>query len=158
MMVVVIFGAVEISILAHSADRSASALLIASPVIIWGAGVAALFASVRFQAVIREKLQRQGRLVQRLGLMTFPLYLNHYSLGRVLVFSLVSSGLGEFSSFAIAFTLICGSSWLIMLYPEQMLQSALRRLFGLNSRYLRESPKLSEISSFEENVGRASLP
>jgi hypothetical protein len=149
MAVTALFGAVEIAALAHSSAEAPTAFAIIVPILVWAAGILALLASVHFQAAISEKFERYSDFVVKLGLMTFPLYLNHYTLGRVMVYSLVSSNLAAPISFAIAFTVICGSSWLIMIFPERMLQSRLRRLLGLSSGAERADPRQSEKQSLQ---------
>ena len=156
MPIMVLFGMMEIAILAHSSTQQPTALSIALPILVWIAGVAALIASIHFQADISEKLAHHSDFVQKVGLMTFPLYLNHYTFGRVMVYSLVSSNLGRPLSFAIAFTVICGSSWLIMIFPERALQSGLRKLLDLNS--LRAPPRQLEKPGFPAGFKQGAEP
>ena len=69
----------------------------------------------------------------KLGLLTFPLYLNHYTLGRVMVFSLISAHLARPAVMAISLGVVFGSSWLIMLIPEPAIQARLRKLLKLDA-------------------------
>jgi peptidoglycan/LPS O-acetylase OafA/YrhL len=136
---VAIFGAVEIAIQASSGSTQAALAspippfeAIILPIIVWGAGVMVLIASVSFRTRIGDMLKPRSALVTRLGLLTFPLYLNHYTLGRVMTYSLISAQLARPAVFAITLGLICGSSWLIMIIPEPAIQARLRKFLKLD--------------------------
>jgi peptidoglycan/LPS O-acetylase OafA/YrhL len=133
------FGVVEIAIQAIS--ESTQAVIISAvppfeaaiiPIAVWSVGMAVLIASVFFRTRIAELLEPRRTLVTRLGLLTFPLYLNHYTLGRVMVYSLMSAHLPRPAVLAISLGFVCGSSWLIMLIPEPAIQARLRKLLRLD--------------------------
>lgn len=138
--VMVVFGVVEIAIQAIS--ESTQAVIVSAmppfeaamvPILVWSAGMVVLIASVFFRTRIADLLKPRRALVTKLGLLTFPLYLNHYTLGRVMVYSLISANLARPAVFAISLGVICGSSWLIMLVPEPAIQARLRKLLKLDA-------------------------
>jgi hypothetical protein len=134
-----IFGAVEIAIQAGSYTTQvvfASTIppfeAIMIPIMVWSAGMVVLIASVSFRSQIANVLRPRSALVTKLGLLTFPLYLNHYTLGRVVTYDLISAHLGRPVAFAISFGLVCGLSWLIMMIPEPAIRARLRRVLKLD--------------------------
>jgi peptidoglycan/LPS O-acetylase OafA/YrhL len=139
-LVLALFGAFEIAIQATSSSTQSvfisaippfEAAMI--PILVWSAGMAVLIASVSFRTRIGDLLKPRRALVTKLGLLTFPLYLNHYTLGRVMVYSLISAHLGRSVVFAISLGLVFVSSWLIMLIPEPAIQARLRKLLKLDT-------------------------
>jgi peptidoglycan/LPS O-acetylase OafA/YrhL len=134
-----IFGAVEIAIQAGSyatqvvfASTIPPVEAIMIPIMVWSAGMVVLIASVSFRSQIAGVLRPRSALVTKLGLLTFPLYLNHYTLGRVVTYDLISAHLGRPTAFAISFGLVCGLSWLIMMIPEPAIRARLRRVLKLD--------------------------
>jgi hypothetical protein len=135
-----VFGAVEIAIQAGSDSTQAvfAALIppfeaILIPVLVWSAGTMVLIASVFFRTQIGDLLKSRSVLVTRLGLLTFPLYLNHYTLGRVMTYSLISAHLARPAVFAISLGFIAVSSWFIMRVPEPAIQARLRKVLKLDA-------------------------
>jgi peptidoglycan/LPS O-acetylase OafA/YrhL len=133
-----LFGAVEIGIQAGSDSTQAvfaSAIppfeAIIIPIMVWSVGTMALVASVFYRAEISDVLKPRSALVTKLGLLTFPLYLNHYTLGRVMTYGLISAHLARPAVLAISLGLICGSSWLIMMIPEPAIQAGFRKVLKL---------------------------
>lgn len=135
-----VFGAVEIAIQAGSDSTQAvfaasippfEAILI--PVLVWSAGTTVLIASVFFRTQIGDLLKSRSVLVTRLGLLTFPLYLNHYTLGRVMTYGLISAHLARPAVFAISLGFIAISSWFIMRVPEPAIQARLRKVLKLDA-------------------------
>lgn len=139
-LVLAVFGAVEIGIHALS-DNAQSVFAYAIPpfeaamipIAVWSVGILILIASVFLRTEISDRLLSRKALVTKLGLMTYPLYLNHYTLGRVLVYSLISAHLARPVVFAISLGVVWGSSWLIMMVPEPAIQARLRKLLKVDS-------------------------
>jgi peptidoglycan/LPS O-acetylase OafA/YrhL len=134
------FGVVEIAI--HAVSDDAQAVFVSAiptfeaaiiPIMVWVAGISILIASVFFRDEIGDILKPRRALVTKLGLMTFPLYLNHYTLGRVLIYSLISAHVGRPAVFAISLAVIFGSSWLVMTIPEPAIQARLRKFLRLDT-------------------------
>jgi peptidoglycan/LPS O-acetylase OafA/YrhL len=133
------FGAVEIGIQAGS-DSTQSVFATAVPpfeavmipIMVWSVGMMALIISVFFRTEIANLLKSRSTLVTRLGLLTFPLYLNHYTLGRAMTYGLISAHWPRPAVFAISFGLVCSLSWFIMMIPEPAIQARLRKLLRLD--------------------------
>lgn len=146
------FASVEIAIQASSWPSIPSLEAIMLPILVWAAGMLALVGSIYYQEEIGDRLKRGSRLVKNLGLMTFPLYLNHYTLGRVLIYQLSSSNLGRYATFAIVFTAICVSTWFIMKILEPSLQGLLRKLLKLDTSKDRKAVQSNlPLHSFRES-------
>jgi peptidoglycan/LPS O-acetylase OafA/YrhL len=144
-LVMAVFGVVEIAIQAVS--EVTQAVIVSAippfeatiiPIMVWSAGIAVLIASVSYRAEIGDLLKPRSALVTKLGLLTFPLYLNHYTIGRIMVFNLMSTHLGRPAAFAISLGVVCGSSWLVMMIPEPAIQARLRKLLKLDASAARQ--------------------
>jgi peptidoglycan/LPS O-acetylase OafA/YrhL len=131
------FGVLEIAI--HAASDSALAIFavpmtlaeaVFIPSAVWLLSVGVLLASVLFRTEVNSAIN--GRLAKKLGLLTYALYLNHYTLGRVLVYKLTAANVATSLVLLSAIVLIFGLSWLIIAGPELAIQRGLRRLFNLN--------------------------
>lgn len=121
--VFVIFCAVEIVI--QSAELAPFFIRATLAVSIWMGSVAGLVLSVVFRSTIYRRLKSHRKLLQDIGLLTYPIYLNHFVLGMTLVPALIALGLGRSLVFALSITTILASSWFIMSVPERAFQSAL---------------------------------
>lgn len=102
------------------------------PSMLWLASVVLFLLSVRFKREIGSAIN--GRLAKKLGLLTYALYLNHYTLGRVLVYKLASAGVARPLILASVVILVFGLSWLIVTGPEPAIQRWLRKLLNLNRK------------------------
>lgn len=65
-------------------------------------------------------------LIRALGRLSYPVYLNHYILGPVLVAALAALGLPRGAVLALALSAVLLVSYLVMAYPERVLQSAFK--------------------------------
>jgi peptidoglycan/LPS O-acetylase OafA/YrhL len=116
------FGLVEIAISTKSWPMGLASGLI------WLAGLCAIIISFCSAESIERKFAKRSKLIRDLGRLSYPLYLNHYSLGMVLVPSLFAAGISAVLAFVISMTTILGSSWAVMRWPEAWAQSWMRRL------------------------------
>ncbi len=117
------FGIVEIALTAQIEGGSTF-----GAIALWLAGLAAIVTSVVSGS--RQKMRPSGslyRLIRKLGLVSYPLYLTHFAIGLVIVPSLFSLGLGRIPALLIALTIIFSMSWLIMEGPEAALRDFLRQ-------------------------------
>ena len=96
------------------------------PIALWWAAYVAIIFSVADAERLSGVLGRVLQPLQVLGRLSYPLYLNHYVLGMVLVPELVRHGLPRTGVLAVALALVVGSSYLIMRYPERQVQQILR--------------------------------
>lgn len=94
---------------------------------IWLVALGAIAASIRHADAIAAAVGGRGTLVRDLGRLSYPLYLNHYTLGMVLVPALFALGLAPVPALAVALALVVGSSWLVVRGPERWGQAVLRR-------------------------------
>ena len=117
-----VFGLVEIAI----ATRTLPVGLASS--LLWLASVGTIIVSIRHAEAIRRTFTKRSRLIRDLGRLSYPLYLNHYSLGTVLVPALFAAGFGAVAAFAISMTAILASSWAVMRWPEAAAQSFMRKV------------------------------
>jgi peptidoglycan/LPS O-acetylase OafA/YrhL len=101
-------------------------------IFIWLGGIVGLVLSVAFKSRIYSRLKIRSVFLQKVGLLTYPLYLNHFVLGMTLVPALVALGLERPFVFALSFAAVLGSSWFIMSVPEPALQAT---LFSFSSRW-----------------------
>jgi peptidoglycan/LPS O-acetylase OafA/YrhL len=119
------FGLVEIALAARNLPAGLASSLL------WLASVGAIIVSFCYAEAIHQKFAKRSRLIRDLGRLSYPLYLNHYSLGMILVPSLFAAGFGTVPAFAIAMTAILASSWAVMRWPEAAAQAWMRvMLFG----------------------------
>jgi peptidoglycan/LPS O-acetylase OafA/YrhL len=119
------FGLVEIAI----ATKTLPVALASS--FLWLASVGAIVFSFCRAEAIHQKFAKHSKLIRDLGRLSYPLYLNHFTLGMILVPSLFAAGFGAAAAFVIAMSAILASSWAVMRWPEAMAQSWMRRmLFG----------------------------
>jgi peptidoglycan/LPS O-acetylase OafA/YrhL len=135
--VFVAFGAVEIVIQSVELDHTILLRAEAGPsappllnramlaVFIWIGGVASLVLSVVFRSKIYRRLKNHRKLIQDIGLLTYPVYLNHFVLGMTMVPALFALGLERSLVFALSLATVLASSWFIMSIPERALRSAL---------------------------------
>ena len=125
------FGVFALLEIAASAGGGAEALVQGT---IWLVATAAIIASVQYRVAIERMLSRAHGMSRDLGRLSYPLYLNHYTLGMVLVPSLFALGMGSVGALVTALTIVFTSSWLVVLGPERIGQQWLRRLIPSPSK------------------------
>ena len=135
--VFVAFGAVEIVIQSAEFDPIILLRAEAGPsvppllnramlaVFIWMGGVSSLVLSVVFRSKIYRGFKNHGKLFRDIGLLTYPIYLNHFVLGMTIVPALFALGLERSLVFAISLATVLASSWFIMSLPERALRAVL---------------------------------
>ncbi len=93
---------------------------------LWWASFGVLLASVAYRGWI-EHFPARVPLCRALGRLSYPVYLNHYTLGLVVVPALAALGLPRPAVFITALTAVLLVSWLVMAYPERALQATFKR-------------------------------
>lgn len=95
------------------------------PIAIWAAATGLIYASARFGDVL---IKRNLRAVMRpIGLMTYPLYLNHFVLGQALL-PIMKQGIANTALLFLALlAILLGNAWLIAQYPERWIQRQLKQ-------------------------------
>ena len=124
-LALVAFGAFALAEIAASAGGGADSAVQGG---LWLVGLGAVVASVRYRDAIARCLAGLHGPSRELGRLSYPLYLNHYSLGMVLVPSLFAAGLGPPAALAVSLAIVIASSWWVVRVPERWGQRALRRL------------------------------
>lgn len=121
----IVSGIVEIAITLDAEGGS-----IAMALALWLAGLAGIVGCVHFRDGIARRLSpRYRHVIRKLGLLSYPLYLNHYAFGLVLVPGLFTLGLGDTSAFVLSAAIIVSTSWFIMDGPEKALRDLLDEQF-----------------------------
>ena len=96
------------------------------PIAIWMAGNLALLAAVRGSAIrLPEKAARMSACI---GLLTYPLYLNHFTVGQSIVPVIARYVADRSILFAVTLAIMLVLAWLIMQWPERLGQKAFRTL------------------------------
>lgn len=116
-----IFGMAEISTIG---DMTLGVAIAAN--LIWLAALAFIAVSIHYRAQIQTNWNGRQEQIRNLGRLSYPLYLNHYSLGMVLVPFLAAQGFGRPEVLVLSMGFILGTSWLIMSWPEISLQKYLK--------------------------------
>lgn len=96
------------------------------PVAIFAIAVAGLLASTHWPAVDKSIPHIAREPLRRLGLVTYPLYLVHFSLGVILIKAFIAAGASPVMAFAMSGALL----FLLCLYIATKLEPALRRRSG----------------------------
>ena len=93
------------------------------PVAVWATGTILMFASVKFA----ERMPWRGRMrfTRQLGLMTYPLYLNHFVLGQAIL-PLFAKTLPASLLLPSLLSTLLAFAWFIAWGPERWLQRAAR--------------------------------
>ena len=115
-----VFATIEVAV-----DRGGLGIALAV-VAVWWLGAAATVSSIAFATPIHRRTERWRGLFADMGRFSYPLYLNHYTLGQVVVPALVAAGLSRSSVFAGSLLIVSVTSYLVMRFPERILQGALR--------------------------------
>lgn len=104
------------------------------PALIWLASLFLMWASIRWAERLERPLQGHASAVRTIGLITYPLYLLHNEIGRVIMPLL--AGLGPLGALALTTVLLLGLSWLVVLI-EPLIRTFIRT--AIQSRTLRPS-------------------
>lgn len=93
---------------------------------LWWASFGILLASVAWRGWI-DRYPAQVPAIRRLGRLSYPVYLNHYTLGLVVVPALAALGWSRPAVLVAALATVLLVSFLVMAYPERLLQDACKR-------------------------------
>ncbi len=102
---------------------------VAISLILWWSALGVILASVVAGGAVPAGRRRWAGPVREMGRLSYPLYLNHYVLGMVLVPALAARGLSRGETLGAALLIVGLSSWAIMRYPERAMQRLLRARF-----------------------------
>lgn len=101
------------------------------------AGVAAIFASVRYNGHLTRFIRGSTETTRALGLMTYPLYLVHNIVGVALLNGLIVVGIGRYPSLGLAIFGMIVLAWAISRTGEPWLAGLLKGLFSTIERTTR---------------------
>ncbi|SJM32225.1 acyltransferase family protein [Mesorhizobium delmotii] len=96
-----------------------------SAVIIWLICMYAMAAGIKYREFVRHNLYRNNALVKYIGGISYPIYLNHYSFGMIIVWWLFSLGFPMPIVFVLSILLVLGLSMAVM-WLEKRIQNAVR--------------------------------
>lgn len=108
-------------------------------------GVAAIYASVRFNGHLTQLVRGAAGITRSLGLMTYPLYLIHNVVGVALLNGLVVIGIARFPALSLAVLGMIALAWSISRTGEPWLAGMLKRLFGSVERTISAAPRASRL-------------
>ncbi|PDQ18302.1 hypothetical protein CN311_25480 [Mesorhizobium sanjuanii] len=99
-----------------------------SAVMIWFASMYAMARGVRHGEFVKHRLGEYRGLVKYLGGISYPIYLNHYSVGMVMVWWLFSLDLPTPIVFVLSMLFVLGLSMAVM-WLEKRIQNAIKGRF-----------------------------
>lgn len=140
-----VFCVIEIvnNVLVGTGTFGSEAYRIAQAVGIWLAAMAAIVASIFRSEAIAKAVGAPW--VKQAGLMTYPLYLNHFTFGMWLTPLLAGYIVNPALHLIAVMAIILLSAWLVLAGPEAWLQSAAKR-YLLKGRAAAPRPVTSEAS------------
>ena len=106
------------------ANKAHAGLAGAIPVAFWLAGILVIYLGARFGS--RAFAQRLRPIMRPIGLMTYPLYLNHFVLGQALLPVLALFISNSLVLAVVLCAIILANAWFIARFPERWLQRIAR--------------------------------
>lgn len=97
-------------------------------VIVWLMCMYAMAAGIRYNEFIKYNISGYRNFVRYIGGISYPVYLNHYSIGMVVVWWLFSLGFSTPLAFVLSMLCVLGLSMAVMSL-EKRIQNAIRREF-----------------------------
>jgi len=118
-----VFGSACVLQVANTADAGFSPTV---PVLIWLAATGMIYAGAKYGDMAAG--QSLYPLMRPVGLMTYPLYLNHFVLGQALLplFALWTSN--SATLFLVMFGTLLANAWFMAQYPERWIQKYARKV------------------------------
>jgi peptidoglycan/LPS O-acetylase OafA/YrhL len=103
------------------------ALMALVPAVIWAIATCLIY----FGAMYGDKLIKTNvrPIMRPIGLMTYPLYLNHFILGQALLPALALWISNSVLLCLVLLAILLANAWLIAQYPERWIQQQLKRTF-----------------------------
>lgn len=93
---------------------------------VWLIAVGCMAAAIHFQQPLRRRLGRSATTVELLGLMTYPLYLLHDTIGAALLKAAFLAGEPPAGALAIAVAIVLTLSWIVTRFLEAPVRVWLR--------------------------------
>lgn len=99
----------------------------ATPVAVFLAAMALMWAAVRWNAAVLRATRRVPSLLRTIGLMTFPLYLLHNVAGAAWMAWLVEQGVQKHLALGLTLATFVAAAWVVAVHLEPRLQRLTRR-------------------------------
>lgn len=119
-----LFGLIEIAVAMKDPAQRLPGILY------WLVGISAIAASIYYAPAIAARADPYKWTVRMLGKLSYPLYLNHFAFGTVLVPSLFAAGFPTSAALVAGISLIFAVALIITLYLEPKGQQVLRRILS----------------------------
>jgi peptidoglycan/LPS O-acetylase OafA/YrhL len=113
-------GILQIYLYASKYNPYPEMIWLSEPILIWLVSVAAIVLFSRVQLA-------PSKLLRRLGLMTYPLYLVHNVLGRAIESRLLNVGVNRWIALAVAASTVIAISWVVCVALEPQIRLALKK-------------------------------
>lgn len=121
-VVIVVLGAMCALQIYNFLNASIIALV---PITVWLVATGLIYCGARYGHRIVKRDMRP--IMRPIGLMTYPLYLNHFTLGAALTPILSDWIAGSLALFVVLFAIVLLNAWVMAHYPEKWLQKHLKR-------------------------------
>ncbi|WP_167480946.1 acyltransferase family protein [Mesorhizobium waimense] len=102
-------------------------------IVIWVMCMCAMAAGIRYADLVGSYLEKHKAIIIYLGGLSYPIYLNHYSVGMIIVWAVCSSGLPAGIAFVLSASIVLGLSMGVM-WLERKIQTAVKSWFPNPSR------------------------
>lgn len=96
------------------------------PIAIWGLATALIYLGARYGDRLVTRDMRP--IMRPIGLMTYPLYLNHFVLGAALLPILTNWIESPALTFSLLFVILLANAWVMAQYPEKWIQRQFKRV------------------------------
>jgi peptidoglycan/LPS O-acetylase OafA/YrhL len=97
-------------------------------VVIWIVCVFVMIVGIKYVDLIGVYFRRNKSIITYLGGLSYPIYLNHYSVGMVIVWMVCSLGLPDGIAFLVSVSIVLGLSMGVM-WLERKIQTAIKSWF-----------------------------
>lgn len=148
-VLLVLFGSMSTVEIFISIERSYGYKL--SAVIIWLICMYAMAAGIKYGESVKRKLYKHNALVKYIGGLSYPIYLNHYSFGMIMVWWLFSLGFPMPIVFVLSILIVLGLSMAVMWF-EKRIQNAVRGGFS------KPAAKRDQNGSLASPIGNQETP
>jgi peptidoglycan/LPS O-acetylase OafA/YrhL len=117
-------------------------LPIVAPSVIWLIFILLIVASIAMNDRAYAWAGARVRAIRMLGLMTFPLYLLHNTVGNAVIVTLHVQGVPRFLALIVALTICIFASWIVAVALEPGLKQWLKPIFGALEGWLGRAARI----------------
>ncbi len=101
---------------------------------LWWGSLALLICSVAWPRALSRAMSPFATLLKGCGRLSYPLYLSHFTIGMVIVPAIFRLGMGGLPALGMALTTVMLIGYLVMQYPERLIQKRLNLLLLARGR------------------------